>query len=306
MVEDVRAVVDHASQSEYSDPGNCAVLFDDIKPTIDDVSAMARNVVAHYRARAAELPDHSKDDIDLRWVSAILDTDQARHGTPLTTERALADRVQGCCRDHTLLSVAALRHHGVPARSRVGFASYLSADDWNHDHVIVEAWMDGRWRRFDPEFASPLPALADPTDIAAGPDSPFRTAADVWLGHRAGRLDVTRFGVAEGMAIGGDWFVFGYVIGQVAHRFGDELLLWDQWGGMSGDLQTAPPENLALVDEVARLLARVDDGDLGAEQALLDRYHEDERLHPGSQIRTFSPNGGASIVDLTAKTSRPM
>lgn len=292
------AVVDHAAHSPFSDPGPWARLFDDVEPTIGGVSAMARNVVAHYRAKAAELPASSRDDINLRWVSAILEVDQRRHATSLTFDRSLVDRVQGCCRDHTLLAVSALRHHGVPARSRVGFATYLSATTWHHDHVVVEAWLEGRWRRFDTEFDSSVGVLVDPTDIPLGPGAPFLTAAEVWLGHRSGSLDVTRFGVAEGLGIGGDWFVHGYVISEVAHRFGDELLLWDQWGAMCGDVATAPPDNLVLADDIAGLLVRADDGDVGAEAELLRCYRADERLHPGRRIRSFGPYGGGDDIDL--------
>jgi hypothetical protein len=302
MVSDPPAVMDHAAHSAYSDPDAHAGLFDAIDPSIRGVSAMARNVVVHYRASARQLPEASRDDIGLRWIDAILSTDQQRHLRPLTAPREEEQRVQGCCRDHTLLAVAALRHHGVTARSRVGFATYLSPT-WNHDHVIVEAWIDGSWRWFDPEFASPLSTLPDPTDIPTGAGSPFRTAARVWLAHRAGDLDVSRFGVAEGVGIGGDWFVHSYVIEEVAHRFGDELLLWDVWGAMTGDLATAPVDDVALVDEVAHLLVRADDGDLGAEDALLTLYRSDTRLHPGRQVRSVSPTGATYDVDLGAKTA---
>jgi hypothetical protein len=302
MTSEAPAVVDHAAQTAYSDPGEWARLFDDIGPSIGAVSSMARNVVAHYRAQAAELPAHSRDDISLRWVDAILATDQRRNSAALSVERAVSERVQGCCRDHTLLAVAALRHHGVPARSRVGFATYLSPT-WNHDHVIVEAWLDGRWRRFDPEFGESLPRLADPTDIATGPRSPFLTAAHVWLAYRAGLVDANRFGVADGLGINGDWFVHGYVIKQLAHRFGDELLLWDYWGAMSRDLDAAPDDHIALVDEIAGLLVRADDDDLGAEGELFDRYREDDRLRPDARVLSASPNGGLYEVDLAARTT---
>jgi hypothetical protein len=296
---------DHARQTPYSDPGRWAHLLDGVPATVEGVSAMARNLTAHYRAQAAHLPASSRGDIELRWVEAMLETDQRRRGTPtpLTAPRALGDRLQGCCRDHTLLAVAALRHHGVPARSRVGFAPYLSETDFHHDHVIVEAWLDGRWRRFDPEFDSPRPGLPDPTDVPLGHDG-FLSAAQVWTEHRAGTIDVGRFGVAEDLPIGGDWFVHGYVIQEVAHRFGDELLLWDQWGAMTGDLATAPPEHLELVDEVAALLLAADAGDVGAEAELEGRYRSDPRLHPPAQIRSFGP-GGAFEVDLSRRTSRP-
>ncbi len=305
MSPDSDGVVDHASQTRYSDPGPWGQLFDAVPPTIEGVSAMARNVVAHYRAQESELPAESRGDISLRWVEAILATDQQRHPAPLSAARPLSERVQGCCRDHTLLSVAALRHHGVPARSRVGFATYIGETSWRHDHVIVEAWLGGRWRRFDPEFPTGWPALDDPTDIATGSASPFLSAAHVWMGYRAGTLDVNRFGVAEGVPIAGDWFVHGYVIAEVAHRFGDELLLWDQWGAMTGDLTTCPPDHLALVDALAGLLVQADDGDRGAETELLARYREDDRIHPGRRIRSYSPHGAVHDVDLKTRVAQP-
>lgn len=233
--------IDYSSQSAYSDPGPWAPLFKVIEATIEGVSALARNLVVHHRAHRDVLPEASREDISLRWVESFLDTDQRRHHQPLCVERDLARRVQGCCRDHALLAVAALRHHGVPARSRVGFSSYLSPT-WHHDHVVVEAWLGGRWRRFDPEFDdSPLPLPPDPSDLGLGPTSPFLTAANVWLGHRAGSLDVTRFGAEEGVGADGDWFVHSYVISEVAHRFGDELLLWEWWGAMQPDLSRRRP-----------------------------------------------------------------
>ena len=236
----------------YSDPGRWAGLLDEITPTVASVSTMARNVVAHYRAQAAELPDSSRDDISLRWIESILDTDQHRHSAPLTVERAVGERVQGCCRDHTLLALSALRHHDVPPRSRVGFSTYLSTT-WNHDHVIVEAWIDGGWRRFDPEFDAPLPRLPVPPTCFSVPTPRFSRRRGSGSPSRRRRSNVTRFGVGDGLGIHGEWFVHTYVIGEVAHRFGDELLLWDHWGAMTNTIDLSASEDIALVDDVAAL-----------------------------------------------------
>ena len=263
---------------------------------------MARNVVVHYRASGVDLPRQTRRDVDLRWIESILSTDQERHHAPLDKERPVEARVQGCCRDHSLLAVAALRHHNVPARTRVGFAAYL-VESWHCDHVVVEAWIDGQWRRFDPEFAEPLPALPDPADMPASPDSPFLTAAQVWLGHRAGTLDVTRCGAVEYAALQGEPFVHAKVIGEVAHRFGDELLLWDRWGAMNPHRFDAPAEDIDLVDEIAALLIRADTGDASAERDLLERYRRDRRLHPGSSVHSISPTGERHYVDLTTRST---
>ena len=298
-------VAGYATQSPYSDPGRHTRLLDDVPPTPEAVSAMARNVVVHYQASGVELPAATRPDVDLRWVEAIFETDQRRHHAPLARERPVAARVQGCCRDHSLLAVAALRHHGVPARTRVGFASYLFAS-WNYDHVVVEIWSEGRWRRFDPEVTEALPVLADPTDIPRSPDGPFLTAAEVWLGHRAGRLDVTRFGAPEHAALQGVPFVHAKVVCELAHRLRDELLLWDRWGAMDPLRFDAPPRDVDLVDEIATLLVSADDGDASAERALLDRYREDSRLHPGSLVHCISPTGVRSRVDLVTRSTTPL
>ena len=301
MGDGLRAA-DDARQSAYSEPGRHAQLFERVEPTIESVSAMARNVVVHYQAPGLELPRESRPDVDLRWVEAILATDQRRHHAPLDCERPVEARVQGCCRDHSLLAVAALRHHGVPARSRVGFASYL-VESWHCDHVVVEIWIEGRWRRFDPEVAQPFPALRDPTDIPLSPDGPFLTAAEAWLGHRAGRLDVTRFGAPEHAALQGDPFVHAKVICELAHRFGDELLLWDRWGAMNPHQFHAPPRDIDLVDEIATLLVGADHGHASAERELLDRYRRDPRLHPGSFVHSISPTGARYRVDLATRST---
>ena len=203
----------------------------------------------------------------------------------------MAARLQGCCRDHTLFCVGALRQHGIPARSRIGFASYFKPD-WNHDHVVVETWRNGRWARFDPELV-PGDFPFDTLDIPTGPEAPFRTAAEVWQGHRAGRLDVDMFGVdVDVPEVRGEWFVRSYVIQEVAHRMKDELLLWDGWGAMGPDADEAVN---TLADEIAALLVAADAGDDDAERQLAERYRADPLLHPGDQILSFSPYDGGLV-----------
>ena len=80
-----------------------------------------------------------------------------------------------------------------------------------------------------------------------GPDAPFETAAEAWLGHRAGIRDATTYGIFPGSEASGPDFVRSYVFFELAHRYGDELLLWDGWGAT----QAEGPEIDVLADEVA-------------------------------------------------------
>ena len=138
-----------AAHSAYSDPGPYAGLLRDLPDDVAALNATARNVIAHYRAELTDLAEDRRGEIDSRWLQTILATDQARHGTRLTEPRPLAERVAGCCRDHTLFVVGALRERGVPARSRVGFAGYFTPG-YFHDHVIVEHHDGARWLAYRP------------------------------------------------------------------------------------------------------------------------------------------------------------
>jgi hypothetical protein len=226
----------------------------------------------------------------------VLDADRSRFDTPLDQPRPEHERVAGRCRDFTLLTVSALRAHGVPARSRIGFAAYFEPD-FHDDHVITQFWDGERWVLADTQLAptGSWPGF-DPLDMefdAAG----FTTAAQVWTAYRRGDIDVNRYGVGLGAPIGGDWFVRNYVLLELAHRQRDELLLWDHWGSMSDQVNG----DVELIDEVAGLLLAADGGDRSAEATLTEWYAANPRLHPGDRVLCRSPRGVTGTVDLRSR-----
>ena len=179
----------------------------------------------------------------------------------------------------------------------MGFAGYF-IDGWHHDHVIVEMWRDGRWVRFDSEIDAPRPSLATPMDIGACPleSTGFVTAAQAWVGYRRGEIDTDTYGVGpEVPGFRGPFFLFDEVIIEVAHRFGDELLLWDGWGRIGEPDRTVTDDDATWLDPIAELLVAADLGDLDAERSLLERYRDDTGLHPGPVIEQASPFGDDPI-----------
>jgi hypothetical protein len=290
--------MNYAEQTSYSDPGTHAGLFDALPSDIPGLTAVIRNLLIHYRGGGIEFTGDRYEEINHRWVSAMLATDQRRNGTALATPREPFDRVVGCCRDYTLLTVSALRHKGIPARSRVGFSSYF-AQGFNHDHVVVEYWNSERWVMVDSQLEPGPHWSFDPQDMVPGW---FRSAAEVWLGCRAGELDPDVFGVDPSLPIRGAWFIRNYVLFQLSHLQGDELLLWDGWGAMSGELDG----DLTKVDEIARLLVAADGGDDSATEVLAARYAADPDLHPGERILQLSPAGDPPVtVDLRRRVVVP-
>jgi hypothetical protein len=290
--------MNYADQTQYSDPGVHAGLFDALPSDIAGLTSVIRNLLIHYRGGGIEFTGDRYEEINHRWVSAMLATDQRRNGTALATPREPFDRVVGCCRDYTLLTVSALRHKGIPARSRIGFSSYFTPG-FNHDHVVVEYWNGERWVMVDSQL-DPGPHWSfDPQDMVPGW---FRSAAEVWLGYRTGDLDPDDFGVDPSLPIRGAWFIRNYVLFQLSHLRGDELLLWDGWGAMSGELDG----DLTKVDEIARLLVAADAGDDSATEVLAARYAADPDLRPGERILQLSPAGDPPVtVDLKRRVVVP-
>ena len=289
-----------AAQSRYSDPGPYAALLDTLPTDVHALGVVVRNLLVHYRAGGVELPAERLAEIDLRWVDRILAADRARNGdTPLAVSRAAVERVAGCCRDFTLLTVAALRHRGTPARSRVGFAGYFEPG-FHNDHVVVEYWDGARWVLTDAQLDPAVGWEFDTSDMPRDDEAVFWTAARTWTAVRRGEVDPELFGVDPGLPIRGAWLVRDYVLQELAHRRRDELLLWDGWGVMS-TAGGADPDADALVDEVAALLLAADDGDADAERELAVRYRDDARLRPDGKVLSFSPTGRRTWVDLDAR-----
>lgn len=313
-------LADYARHSAYSDPGPHADLLRAVDPTPAATGAAACATIVHYRAGSPELTDAQRADIDQRWLAAILGTAVARQPGPLDAARDVTRQVAGCCRDHTLFSLGVLREHGVPARSRIGFAGYFNAPFFN-DHVVVEHWdaVSERWVRWDPELPDDGTWGFDPRDMPTGPTSPFPTAGEVWRAIRAGEVDPASYGVDPGMPhLGGKDFVRGYVLLELAHRMRDEVLLWDVWGGTPDDVpgvaelwaQEAPDDRGeptsdeldVLADDVAALLVAADAGDAAAEAALAERYAG--RWAARGRVTTLSPTGRIGITDLARRTTR--
>lgn len=273
-------------QSPYSDPGRHAGLLLALPGDVESLCAASRNTIVHYRAEFPDLPPERRGEIDSRWLERILDLDQARHPVALDEPREPTTRVAGCCRDHSLFVTGALRARGVPARTVVGFAGYF-APPFHHDHVVVEYWDGRRWVRTDPELSGDGFGF-DVRDLPRGAGAPFETAAEAWRGYRAGRIDADQYGIDPSLPVRGPDFIGSYVVFQLAHRYGDELLLWDEWTRLpaAGDL-----------DGLAALLDAADAGDAAAEAALQERYAGDESLRPGATVTRHSPYGLPPVAE---------
>lgn len=308
--------MDYTRQTGYSDPRHHRARLQALPDEPAGIAAVVRNLVVHYRASGLEFPPHRLAEIDSRWVDRLLDADASRFTGPLDAPRPAEQRIVGCCRDFTLLTVSALRVKGVPARSRIGFADYLDPG-YHTDHVVTEYHDGSRWIALDSQMDPAGDYGVDVTDLPLGPGG-LRTAAQSWVACRRDGDDPETYGVGRGQPVQGLPVIGQYVMTELAHRQGDELLLWDFWGyparvaaELAGrsfaeawcDPLSWEPGELDLIDEVADLLLAADSGDRAAEIKLAARYADDPRLHPGETVTCHSPAGRSSEIDLRRRSS---
>jgi len=272
--------ISYATQSRFSDPGRHADWLADTPADFVTLRRIADGLVFHYWGNgdpadhgfeAARLPE-----IDLRYAEAILG--RLRELNPvLDGERLATERVLGCCRDFTLLYVTLLRHHGIPARTRVGFGDYL-IPEWHLDHVIAEVWDGSRWRLVEPQsFADDT---LDPLDV---PRDRFLVGPDAWRALRSGTLDPATFVVSPDLT---EPFLRGLAYARhnlaldLAALNKHEMVLWDIWGSMNLDA-TVSDADARRADSVAAI-----DPDDSA--ALRQAFAADDLRVP-PVIRSLSP-----------------
>ena len=88
--------------------------------------------------------DRLHNDAETRYIDDILRIVIARNDAPLSRRREPGERFVGICRDFALLHCSFLRHVGIPARIRSGFADYFGEDGFHFDHVVTEYWDPAR------------------------------------------------------------------------------------------------------------------------------------------------------------------
>ncbi len=236
--------------------------------TVDTVPAdpaaireVVTHLVLHYRrgnpAQHGTAPERLAE-VDLRSARAMLDRLCAR-GTGLGEAGSPDARVVGCCRDFAVLFLAIARHHQIPSRARVGFATYF-LPGWLLDHVVVELFDAGvgRWRLIDPQieddFAPADGGRFDPLDV---PRDRFLTGPKAWLEARAGVREPDRFVVDPGLEIPGtrSWrHLRRNLLHDLSSLRKNEMLLWDAWGLMDSP-RSPRGEEPAVLDHLARLTA---------------------------------------------------
>jgi excinuclease ABC subunit A len=213
-------------------------------------------------AYGLDTPRERHREIYLRTVPEMLKRILELDSSPLTVTRPPEKRKVSLCRDFAVLLVSMLRHQGVPARVRVGFAGYYRAETPRYwDHRILEYWNEGlnRWMLADSMTEKPilerLRFRIDPLNIDSS--SQFLLAGDVWQKCRAGKADPQEFGDSP------DDLGMPPIRYALLHDFDylnkNELVGFDAWHALINKPENEMTEQeRTVLDEIAEMTHQVD------------------------------------------------
>ncbi len=221
-----------AEHTYWSDPGALRSRLAELPSEPLMLPDALENCVIHHaiaRAIGFGVPATAELDRDLRTAARLLDALVRRDERALSQHRALSDYLYGTCHDFALLATSVLREAGVPARLRVGCASYFRAGYWD-DHWICEYRRGEDWAVLDAQLGPRARAgFRIGFDVSDVPAEGWRSAASIWRAIRAGTVDERVCGLTNA-GIEGRWFVASAVLRDAAALTGIEALPWDYWG----------------------------------------------------------------------------
>ena len=264
-----------ATHTRWSAPGSQQNRLQELRPSPVGLADILSNFLLIYgsaRARGIAVPASAEEDRNLRTAEKLLETAAGRDTRLLTEGRSPDNCLFGTCRDFALLSASRLRESGVPARVRVGFASYLRPGRWE-DHWVCEHLVAGRWAVLDASLGPGNRHARDITfDVTDMPYACWRPAASVWRAIRAGEIDPALCGISFAN-LSGEWFVGRSMLQDAAALCGVEALPWDNWGLALelGASRRVTEEQAALLDAMAREMKQSPPTRTFAER-LLDRF----------------------------------
>jgi hypothetical protein len=256
--------------SSYTDPGDHAHLYDGLPESIGGVCELIKKQLIHplelgeLRNRVAE-ERHYEDTVYVT-VEAMLAGLLGHDPRGLIPERMPEDRIFVACVHHAMLFASIMKHRGVPARIRCGFAPYIGDAVGVHDlhpgHAICEVWdaKKKRWMLVDPDRRM--------VDI---PRDRFEFASDVWRKHRAGRIDSGKY---RSYRAGGDYAIVHMLCLDLRCVLNNEVSYWlDPTVADDPDvvIDEIEQDRLEILDRLADLLGRPD-GHLEELAGLLDKH----------------------------------
>jgi excinuclease ABC subunit A len=267
----------YTQQSAITHPRAYAYLYEGLPSGTGELCSVIQGCMVHLGMLEhfnLQLSEERRQEIFLRSMPQRLARIVTLNASPLTTARPAEKRVAGLCRDYGVMLASILRHQGIAARERVGFAEYFGCwkrHGYRCDHRITEYWNaeQSRWILVDPQIddlqRERFELEIDALDLNTGTE--FYLAGEVWLKCRRGDADPNEYGDSptdRGMA------PIRYAL---LHDFDAlnkvELVGMDAWHELIDKPEEAvTEEEKSILDEIAAITLDVD-----------PRFHDLQKLY---------------------------
>jgi excinuclease ABC subunit A len=245
----------YASHGIMTDPGEYGHLYDDLPSDIPSLTRIVQGLFIHPLITSlydVDLTSVQRKEVNIRPVREMLKLMSALDARSLSDTRPPGERVVGNCRDHATLFCSMLRHKEIPARVRVGFATYLGGE-MNADHWVTEYWSQsaGHWVLVDPQIderqRKEFGIKFDTLDMTS---EQFITAGRAWHSIRSGQAKSGNFG--HNRHLRGIGYVRNSLVQELAALNKVEVLPWDFWWDLTnkGESDVSLDER-NLLDQIA-------------------------------------------------------
>jgi hypothetical protein len=251
-----------ATQSPITDPGVHSRLFVGLPKTVPDICNVVQGLCLAYGERYKyPIPNERILETNSRYIRTVLEKIIASDGRPLIETRPPDRRFIASCSDFVSLFCSIARFQGIPARKRVGFATYFAnfKSGSCRSHEIAEYWDSdtNRWCRADP-FLDGVAILSntiafDPYDL---PSDRFIPAGRAWQMCRQGQSNPDMFRDEKSGGLG---VLRANLILDLAAMNKRELLNWDRFGFMERQFEECRESEQKILDSLAELLQAGDE-----------------------------------------------
>jgi len=293
----------YQKHSPITDPGEFAYLYDDLPDGLHELIAVIQGQMIHRLAAqqfGVTLTSESRGEQRLRTMQQRLKRIMELDPSPLTVAREPSEKQVGMCRDFAVFLVSLLRHKGIPARMRVGFADYLGKESkFKGDHWITEYWHtdQARWVLADPDVGGvplgmiPVKDGCNLHDLRQNQD--FYVAGSAWKLARQGKVRPDMFRYS------GRWKGFPCIRGNLLHDFqalnGLELALFDYWDELHYKSESKlTPEDKASLDKIAELTIEPD-AKFDELQAYFNQLPRTKRIY--AKLQQLGVLGNGKLAD---------
>jgi hypothetical protein len=232
--------------SKSTDPGKYKYLYKDLPDSISEICEIINHTIIHPVKvdQFTGLKNTKREDDKFQDIEDILAELVKRNSGGLTMNRKPEERIILACGHFARMLASIMKYKGIPARVRVGFASYLSpAGENKHvDHWICEIWnqKENRWMLVDPDI-----------QMIDFERNKFELANDTWINARCNKINPEKYGYYE-------WWGLGYIKGNLCHDFfaclNEELIYWEGPEIFFKDIDKLDKNELELLDSIAELL----------------------------------------------------